>query len=340
MKRKIYKMNSAGSIENLKMQTEDIPSTSSGEVQIQVEAIGLNFADVFAIHGLYSATPKGSFIPGLEYSGIVTELGENTSKFKIGDRVMGVTKFGAYATHINADEKYLNLIPEKWTIQEGASYLVQAITAYYALFTLGALKKGMTVLIHSGAGGVGILANRMAKTFGAYTVGTVGNKSKIPLLMDEGYDMAIVRDANFRKSLEKLATDRPIDLILESIGGRIQKIGYKFLAPQGRMVVFGAASYATNSSRPNYLKLLFNYLTRPKIDPQQMMSENKSLLAFNLIWLYENIELMNEIIKDMNQIDIGAPLIGVQFDFVELKSAVKSLQSGMTVGKVIVNVNH
>src|SRR4051812_9483116 len=161
--RQVYRMQKAGSIRNLKRVTENIDEPKADEVCVRVKAIGLNFADIFAMQGLYSATPPGSFIPGLEFSGEVIAIGQGVTDWKPDDKVMGATKFGGYVSHINIHHRYIVPLPTGWTIEQGAGFLVQGLTAYYALTALGNLTKGMTVLIHSAAGGVGILANRICK---------------------------------------------------------------------------------------------------------------------------------------------------------------------------------
>ena len=105
MKRKIYVISKAGSLDKIKLIEENLAIPGNDEVSIEVKAIGLNFADLFAIQGLYSATPKGSFIPGLEYSGVILQKGKNVTDFQIGDKVMGAIRFGAYATHLNIDNR-------------------------------------------------------------------------------------------------------------------------------------------------------------------------------------------------------------------------------------------
>jgi alcohol dehydrogenase len=155
LERQVYRTAKAGDIRDLKQQRETLEAPKADEVCVQVKAIGLNFADIFAIQGLYSATPKGSFIPGLEFSGEVISIGDGVIDRKIGDKVMGVTRFGGYVSHINMNQRYVVPLPPNWCFEEGAGFLVQGLTAYYALTALGNLQQGMTVLIHSAAGGVG-----------------------------------------------------------------------------------------------------------------------------------------------------------------------------------------
>ncbi|MEO9967873.1 MAG: zinc-binding dehydrogenase [Reichenbachiella sp.] len=339
MERQAYRLSKVGSTANLKLVTENLDEPQSNEVQIEVHAIGLNFADIFAIHGLYSAAPEGSFVPGLEFSGKVTKIGSKVTGYKVGDRIMGVTRFGGYASHLNIDDRHIVPLPEDWSYEEGAAYLVQGMTAYYALVTLGGLQKHHTVLIHSGAGGVGIMANRIAKSFSAYTIGTIGSDKKMNVLTEEGFDGKIVRSKKFGKDLKQALDGRELNVIVETIGGEIFKAGYNLLAPQGRMVVVGASQFASPGNKPNYIKLLWKFLTRPKIDPQQMIQENRSVMGFNLIWLYEKVDIMDDILAEMSKLDLGRPKVGQSFSFENLQDAIKLFQSGHSTGKVVVTLS-
>jgi NADPH:quinone reductase-like Zn-dependent oxidoreductase len=136
-------MPKAGAIKDLKLATEVLTASKEDEVCVEVKAIGLNFADIFAIQGLYSATPKGSFIPGLEFSGEIIAIGSAVEEWRVGDRVMGATKFGGYVSHINIHYNYVIPLPSDWSFEQGAGFLVQGLTAYYALTALGNLQKGM-----------------------------------------------------------------------------------------------------------------------------------------------------------------------------------------------------
>jgi len=333
-----YTMSKAGSISNLKLKEVEIGDPEASQVQITVKAVGLNFADIFAMHGLYSATPKGSFVPGLEFSGVVEKIGDKVTDFKVGDRVMGVTKFGGYVTHINHDQRYISHLKDDWSFEEGAAYLVQGLTAYYALVSLGNIQDQSTVLIHSGAGGVGIMANRIAKQFNAFTIGTIGSDRKTEVLKNEGFDEIIVRGADFKEKLANSLSGKDLNIIVETIGGKIFKEGYRQLAPQGRMVAVGVSQFASPGKIPNYLKLIWHYLNRPKIDPQEMIQENKGVLAFNLIWLYDRVHLMNEMLKEMSKMDLGKPMVGKTFTWDQMYDAIKFFQSGNSTGKVVVTI--
>lgn len=320
----------------LKLVEGPIPSLPNGRVLVAVRSIGLNYADIFAIMGLYSATPKGPFIPGLEFCGVVVKSA--SPLFTEGQRVMGVTRFGGYDSYIVADPDYLVILPENWSFQEGAAFPVQTLTAYYALKTLGDIQPGMTVLVHSAAGGVGLQANRIAKRFSAYTIGVVGSSEKLNLLKKEGFDGAIVRTSDFEADLKNALNGRDLNLVLEATGGKFFRYSYNALAPMGRIIAYGSAQFTPGSHRPNYVKLLFQYLLRPRVDPLSMIKANKSVMAFNLIWLYERKHLMHEMLSGLAALELPPPLVGHEFGFEKMSDALDIFKSGRTIGKVVVNV--
>ena len=338
MVRKVYSINKAGSLNNLKLIEEELPDPTDDEVTIEVKAIGLNFADLFALQGLYSATPKGSFIPGLEYSGKVYKKGKAVANLEIGDKIFGVIRFGAYATHLNINSGYLQKMADGWSFEEGAAFIVQSLTAYYALLGLGNLKENDTVLVQSAAGGVGIYANRIAKKFNAYTIGTVGSEAKVEFLIKEGYDEVIVRDKNFKDRLKTALGKRELNIVLESIGGRIFKESFNQLSPTGRVIIYGGAQFMSHSARPNYFKALYQFLTRPKVDPLSLSDRNLSVMGFNLIYLWNKHGELKRMINTMQDMNLKKPHVGNIFSFNKLPDALKLFQSGKTIGKVVINI--
>lgn len=339
MQRNVYRMiPKAGSINHLKPVSEELKDPGENEVQVKVSTIGLNFADIPAMFGLYSATPEGSFIPGLEYAGEVVKVGKRVSNLHEGDRIMGVTRFGGYSDHLNVDKHYVVGLPSGWTYEEGAAFLVHAFTAYYGLVVLAGIRKGQTILIHSAAGGVGIQAHRIAKQYNAYTIGTIGSEKKSGILESEGYDCWIVRSKKFREDLRKALGNRELNIVMECIGGQIFKDGFRLMAPEGRMIVYGSADFITPGHRPNYLKMLWKYWKRPKLDPLRMIEWNKSVMSFNLIHLYDKKERVEQYLKHIQDLNIGKPRVGHVYPFEELKQAIQFFQSGMTTGKVVIRV--
>ena len=165
--------------------------------------------------------------------------------------------------------------------------------------------------------------------------------TNFPILLykiQEGYDCVIVRSKSFAKDLSDSLEGRELNLVLECIGGNILKDSFEQLAPMGRLISYGSAQYASPGKRPNYLKLIWHYLQRPRLDAQNLINQNKSFMAFNLIHLYQKVEVMHELLRDIQQLDLKAPLVGHTFNFGDLHQALTLFQSGKTVGKVVIRV--
>ena len=346
----------AGSLDNLRLETGtlltggDLANSPPNVALINIEYVGLNFADMFACLGLYSATPKGVFTPGLEYSGVVQEVSRGTVGFKAGDNVMGVTRFGGYTTQLVADLRYVRKIPHGWSLEEGAAFPAQALTAWYGLVELGAVRKGQVALIHSAAGGTGLWALQICRHLGVGVIATVGSASKaaelrklhpsIPAtcVLDRSECQSLDSQRNgLRTALDTLGA-QSLDVVLDSLMGSWFGPSHEFLGAQGRHVVLGAGSMTPAGSSPNWLRLGLQYLKRPRVDPLAMISTNKSVMAFNLIWLYEKVDQVDLLfaallasVQDMQ----GRPHVGHVYAFEDLPEALRKLQSGTTVGKVL-----
>ncbi|MDJ0652621.1 MAG: zinc-binding dehydrogenase [Xanthomonadales bacterium] len=331
----MWRIEKAGSIDRLRLMEESLEPVEPGQVRVRVLATGLNFADIFALTGLYSATPDGSFIPGLEFSGEVLEVGPGAGDFAPGQRVMGGIRFGAYAGTVDVPPTQLRLVPEDWTPEQAAAFPIQTLTAWYALRGLGALGAGQTVLVHSAAGGVGLQAMAISRALGAEAIGTVSSPDKAEFLAERGFGQVIVRGANFAEQLDSVLGGRPLHLVLDAIGGKIQQQSFNALAPTGRLVVYGAAQYTPGRRRPRYLSSAWKYLTRPRYDPLQMVSANRSVMAFNLIWLWQDNALFQRMMDETLALDIDPPHVGRVFPFDEALEAIEFLRSGRSIGKVV-----
>lgn len=346
--RKIWKISKAGSIDRLRLASEETPPLQAGEGRVRVYAVGLNFADVFALQGLYSATPRGEFTPGLEFAGVIEEIapgGRGAPRFKRGDRVIGVTRFGGYSERINVDLRYLRALPRGWDFAEGAALIAQGLTAWYALARLGAASAGQSVLVHSAAGGVGLLALDMIAKLKLHPIAVVGGAEKVAFLKER----AGLRDAqillrnpqSFAADLDRALSAEKLsgfDLILDSVAGEYFRPGYDRLNPAGRLILFGSATMMTHSARPNYLEVAWRYLRRPRLDPLEMMSANKSLMAFNLIWLWDRVDELMSLYDSMMRLKLRPPHIGRRFAFERAPEAIAYFQSGASVGKVVLEL--
>jgi len=320
---------------------------------VRVVGVGLNFADIFACLGLYEAAPKDrEFTPGLEFSGEIIAAGAPSAspgkyekKFKVGDRVMGVLRFGAYASVVNVRSEYITLIPAAWSFEQGAAFAVQALTAWYGLVELGSIKQGQTVLVHSAAGGVGLLAVDLLQKKGCTVVGTVSSAAKLRFLQERTglSDNWIVRTSGSDFPLQLQAVlkrlgKKGFDVIFDSLAGEYFQAGFNLLLAGGRLVMFGAGSMMSNSDSPSWLSLGWKYWNRPQLDLLALMGQNRTVSGFNLIWLYNEIDRIVPMWSEAMQFDWKPPHVGHTYPFEEAPKALRFFQSGQSIGKVVLQV--
>ena len=339
--RRIWRIERAGSLSRLARVEETLPPPAAGEVQVAIRAIGLNFADIFACLGLYSATPRGAFVPGLECAGVVTRTGPGETRWRTGDRVMVLTRFGGYATALNAAGDTLWPIPDGWDFAAAAAYPVQALTAWYGLVSLGAAKRDSVVLVQPAAGGVGLQALAALRSLGARPVAIVGREAKRKFLIERhGLPPAavVLRDARYAQQLDAALAHygaSGFDLVFDAVYGEAFEPAFARLAPEGRYVLYGAAEFMDTGARPNPLRLAWRYLRRPRPDPLAMISVNRGLLAFNLIWLWGEVQRLPAAMRATLELIPDAPHVGLELPFDDAVQALRTLQTGTTTGKVI-----
>lgn len=341
---RIWRITRAGSLSRLRLERSPLGPPGPGEVQVEIAVIGLNFADIFACLGLYSATPPSAFVPGLECAGIIRALGPGTEGWQTGDRVMVLTRFGGYATRLNIDVRYLWPVPSGWSLAEAAAYPVQALTAWYGLVPLGRICEQSLVLLHSAAGGVGVNALRIIKKVGARVVAVVGSESKRQWLQENfGLSDAsiVLRDRHLPAALDAALAHHGaggFNLVFDAVYGPVFQAGFNRLAPEGCYVLYGAADFMSRGQRANPLRLLTQYLRRPRLDPLTMIAENRGLRAFNLIWLWQEVQRLPAAMRETLALVPEPPIIGACFDFDQAHAALQLLQSGQTTGKLLLTV--
>jgi synaptic vesicle membrane protein VAT-1 len=353
MARDVWRVERTGSLEGLRLDRDALDPPGPGEVTVGVRAVGLNLADVFSCLGLYSATPPVPFTPGLEAAGVVEAVGAARSasemtagvRWKPGDRVIVLTRFGGYATAITADARYLRPLPDGWSFREGAAFPVQALTAWYALHTLAHVQPGEVVLVQSAAGGVGLNALALLRACPALAVATVGSEDKCRLLVERAGlspDQVIVRDRRrFGEQMDAALRALGVpgfDVVLDGIAGAYFMPAFRRLRPEGRMVIFGASDMMPPGPHVNRLRLLPRYLRRPRIDPMRMISSNRSVMAFNLIWLWDRVDRLNALYGPVSEALRDPPLVGREFPFGEAPAALEFMKTGRSVGKIVLTL--
>lgn len=242
----VYISEFSDSFEHLELlDVPDPAGPEEGQAIIRVHAAGLNRADLLQVRGLYPP-PQGFSpnIPGLEFAGEIISLGSSVSGWNVGDRVFGITSGEAQAESLSIDHRLLMKIPERLTYTEAAAIPEAFITAHDAIFTQGRLKAGETLLIHAVGSGVGLAALQMAKSRGAFVIGTSRTSAKLEKCRDLGLDAAIaVEDiTDLASTVMEKTGGHGADVILDLVGAAYFQQNLMCLARKGRLLLVGLTS--------------------------------------------------------------------------------------------------
>lgn len=227
----------------MKYVDTEIPSIQPNQLLIKVFKASVNFADVKARYG-----KKGGgnfpFIPGLDAAGIIVDVGSEVKQFKIGQRVITFPPKGSYAEYVVSDEKLTFEIPDSIDFDVAAACPTVSFLSYKLLADIARIKEGETVLVHSAAGGVGTTAIQFAKLLGAgLVVGTVGSEAKVAAAKQAGADLVICyENEGFSNQVNELTNGKGVDIVLDSIAGKVTEESLNCLALYGRLVQFGNSS--------------------------------------------------------------------------------------------------
>ena len=239
-----------GSLDSLKFTPFSLPICGPGEVLIKVRAAALNFRDVLKALGLYPAETADARMYGDEVAGEVIAVGEGVDRLKPGDHVFGLAVFGL-ATHTLAREADVIPIPAGMTPEEAATVPVVFMTAWHALNNVARLRPGEKVLVHSGAGGVGMAAIQIARHLGAEVIASAGSPGKRALLATLGVEHVIdSRRGDFAEQVMELTGGRGVDAVVNALAGEAIPMGLSCLAEFGRFIEIGKRDIYQNSKLP------------------------------------------------------------------------------------------
>jgi NADPH:quinone reductase-like Zn-dependent oxidoreductase len=339
-----------GGYERLAIEPFEPGPRPPGHVRIAVDAIGVNYADCVARMGLYASAAKyvgWPLVPGFEVAGRVEALDAPTDALAVGDAVVAVTRFGGYATVIDVPAHQVRRVPIVPTphgprplgIVEAAGVPTVYATAWYALFPLAAVRKGQRLLVHSAAGGVGGAILQLARLAGCETVGVVGRSEKVEVARTLGATHVIDKRREDLFARARALSPRGYDVVLDANGAETLARSYEALASPGRLVVYGFHSMLPRrGGRPSWPRLALSWLRTPRFDPLRMTGENRSVMAFNLSYLFEERALLEEALRVLwDGLASGAlaPLPTRAYPLEDVAAAHAALESGTTTGKLV-----
>ncbi len=238
---KAIRVHQYGGAEALKYEDIAVPEPGAGEARVKIEAIGLNYVDVYQRAGLYQL--KLPFTLGMEGAGIVDAVGRDVSEVKVGDRVAYSMISGAYAEYAVVPSSRLVPLPKNIDSRSAAATMLQGKTAHYLTHSTYPLKTGDMALVHAAAGGVGLLLVQIAKHLGTTVFGTVSTEEKARLAREAGADDIILyTQTDFAAEIKRLTNGRGVNVVYDSVGQSTFDKSLDCLRPRGYMVLFGQSS--------------------------------------------------------------------------------------------------
>lgn len=226
-----------GSADVLNIEQSSIPKPSPSQVLIKVAYAGVNGPDIAQRKGVYPAPKGASPILGLEVSGEVVAIGEQVTRWQLGDKVCALVPGGGYGEYVLTQEAHCLPIPQGVTLQQAACLPETFFTVWGNLFMRGGLKAGETVLIHGGSGGIGSTAIALAKHFGAQVISTSSSDEKCQYCETLGADYAINYTKEcFVEQVRSFTQGKGVDLVLDMVGGDYINRNLKLLALDGRLI--------------------------------------------------------------------------------------------------------
>jgi NADPH:quinone reductase len=262
---KAIRVRQPGGVEALRLGEVPDPQPGAGEALVRVEAVGVNFIEVYQRTGQYPSSLP--FTPGTEAAGRVIAVGSGVTALKIGDRVAGVNFKGSYAEMALSPAERLVVLPDAVETRIAAAVMLQGMTAHYLAIATFPLSSGHVCLIHAAAGGVGLLLCQIARARGARIIGTVSTPEKAELATEAGaHDIVLYTRQNFVEEVRRLSGNQGVHVVYDSVGKSTFDGGLDSLRPRGMLVLFGQSSGPVPPFDPQLLNRKGSlYLTRPTI---------------------------------------------------------------------------
>jgi len=297
------------------------PVPVSGQELVNVEAGGINFADIMSAQGGYPGTPKPPLVAGREFCG---------TRIADGQRVMGYAQWGAFAEQVAASSQLLWPVPKDWSPEEGAAFPVNYFTAYFAYWKAGLLdaaasKISPRVLIHAVAGGVGTAAVQIGKLLGIQMYGTSSSEEKLARVKELGLQHGInYKQRDYTEAIKQLTNGEGVDAVFEMLGGEHTAKSVRCLRDFGRVIVYGAAT-----GQPAH------------VDARILYAKGASVHGLWLTYLSGNRELMKQAWRQLSAWTANGrlrPVIGHVFPWEKAVEAYRLLLEGKNFGKVVLQI--
>src|SRR5262245_17303860 len=277
------RVRATGGPEVMRLEELPEPVPGPGQARVRIEAIGVNFIEVYQRVGLYKVPLPRT--PGGEAAGVVEAVAPDVTDPRPGDRVASTSFEGSYGESALSAAERLVKLPDGVTTRQGAAAMLQGMTAHYLVHSTYPLKPGDTCLVHAAAGGVGLLLTQMAKRLGARVIGTVSTREKAARAQDAGADEVVLYgEQDFEAEVRRLTGGRGVQVVYDSVGRTTFEKSLRSLAPRGMMALFGQSSGPVPPFDPQQLNQLGSlFLTRPKLPDHVLTREELQARARDVL---------------------------------------------------------
>jgi NADPH:quinone reductase len=304
---------------SLVIEDRPAPQIGGNQILVDVAAAGINRADLLQVRGLHPAPPGWpADVPGLEFSGVVSETGPAAHTFNQGDRVFGIVGGGAHATQLATPESLCVRVPDGLDLVEAGGVPEVFVTAHDALVTRAGLRSGERVLIHCVGSGVGTAAVQLVRALGATSVGTSRTRAKLERAVELGLDDAVEAGGDMAERIGE------VDVVIDLVGGDYLELDVAVCNPYGRIVIVGLLSGAT--ARLDMGTVLRNRLeiigTALRNRPDYEKAIATALFGRSVAPLFER--------------KLIGPVIDRIIPLEDIISGYKALESNDTFGKVVI----
>jgi NADPH2:quinone reductase len=273
-----------GGPEVLTFEEVDVPAPGPGQARIKNHAVGLNYIDTYFRSGLYPAPGGPPFILGNEGAGEVVAVGPGVTEVQVGDRVGYTSLLGSYAGERIMPADRLIKLPDGISYEQAAGMMLKGMTVEYLLHRTFKVQKGMNVLIHAAAGGIGLIACQWANALGANVIGTVGSKQKAELAKANGCHHTILyREEDFVARVKEITGGQLCEVVYDGVGKATFPASLDCIKPLGMFVSFGNASGSIEAFNINLLQAKGSlFCTRPTLNTYAAKREDMLAIANNL----------------------------------------------------------
>ena len=328
-----------GGPEVLQVREMADPQPGARQVLVRVRAAGLNFAEIMARQGLYLDAPKPPCVVGYEASGVVEQVGSEVTEFQIGDRVIAMIQFGSHAELIAAAVDEVLPMPANMSFEQAAALPVNYLTAYHMLHRVAHVRSGQRLLIHSAAGGVGIAVIQLCQAVGGVELFGTASAGKHAYLREIGLDHPIdYRTEDYVDAVRTLTNGQGVDIVLDPLGGKDWRKGYRLLRPAGHLCAYGFSNNTSGDGTRSLLRVLGQMAQVPLWNSISLMNENRAVSGVNMGHLWgEKAMLREELMALLGLFAAGkiAPKIDSTYPFDQAADAHRRIESRGSIGKVL-----